>query len=767
MRVLTVSEVASDAAQATAMVRAGCPAATEIVEHIATGETEPVPAGPYDVVVIAGVLGEATRSALQRSGLLDSGLVLLVNDLSSSAARFAHELGTRVCLVAHGATVLGNCIAHEVRRQADRTEREARLHRELNQFVRSSERVRALLNVSVSDVIFSLDVEGDHFRFREINPAFTKATGLELDQVLGKRVEDIIPEPSRSLVLWKYREAIAQRRTVEWDEVTDYPSGKRFGHVSVTPVVDGDGVCTSLIGTVRDVTEERQRADAIRRYANIVSAVQIGLTVWDVDLERDVFTLKAANPAAERITRLPLQAQLGKTLAELMPKAVAAPAVELLREVARTGRTLERPELSSIPLWVLSVKVFPLEGGTVGLAFEDVSEQARSRSLLDAEKRILERVASGAPLETSMTELVLEMERQAAPAIASVLLLSSDGTRVKHCAAPHLPDAYNRAIDGAPIGPKAGSCGTAAALKRPVIVTDIEVDPHWDDYRDLARSFGLRACWSTPIVTHEGRVLGTFALYYKTPRAPVARDLELIARATHVASIAIQRHEIEDQLRRLSASIESAREDERTGIARELHDQLGQSLTALKLDLAWLQRRLKETSSAAEMGDRVKESMQLADELIAQMRRISSELRPALLDDGGLVSALRWQAEEFTRRARIACTVQSTVTDGHLGRDVTTAVFRVLQEALTNVTRHAGATHVVVRLSERDGHLDLEVEDDGKGFDPQDLSHPRALGVVGMRERARRLGGTLGFTAAAPHGAVVHLSLPLSKGASA
>jgi GAF domain-containing protein len=154
-----------------------------------------------------------------------------------------------------------------------------------------------------------------------------------------------------------------------------------------------------------------------------------------------------------------------------------------------------------------------------------------------------------------------------------------------------LPDAYNAAIDGAAIGPNAGSCGTAAALREPVIVTDVATDRRWADYRGLAAIAGIRACWSTPIFASDGRVLGTFALYYRAPRAPSAQDLALIARFGHVAGIALERHELDEQLRQLSARVEAAREDERTGIAREIHDQLGQALTVLKMDLAWIARR--------------------------------------------------------------------------------------------------------------------------------------------------------------------------------
>src|SRR5262249_54094917 len=189
--------------------------------------------------------------------------------------------------------------------------------------------------------------------------------------------------------------------------------------------------------------------------------------------------------------------------------------------------------------------------------------------------------------------IVRLIEELAPDSLASILMLDESGTRLRHGAAPSLPESYNRAIDGAAIGPRAGSCGTAAFRREPVLVTDIESDPLWEGYRELVRSLGLRACWSSPILANDGRALGTFAVYYREPRGPDEFARELVARAAHVAGIAIERRQLDDQLRALSQRIEATREEERTGIAREIHDQLGQALTALKMDIAWVSRRLR------------------------------------------------------------------------------------------------------------------------------------------------------------------------------
>ncbi|MDP2674960.1 MAG: PAS domain S-box protein [Dehalococcoidia bacterium] len=199
--------------------------------------------------------------------------------------------------------------------------------------------------------------------------------------------------------------------------------------------------------------------------------------------------------------------------------------------------------------------------GTIGVAL-DVTEGKRTDALLAGEKRVLEMVARGAPLQEVLEVLTRNVEEQANGMLCSILLLDQGGTNLRHGAAPSLPDAYNQAVDGIAIGPKVGSCGTAAYLKRPVIVSDIAIDPLWADVRHLALSHGLRACWSTPILASNGAVLGTAALYYREPREPNAQDLELIERVTHIAGIAIDRRLADEALRRrereLKALVENA-----------------------------------------------------------------------------------------------------------------------------------------------------------------------------------------------------------------
>jgi DNA-binding CsgD family transcriptional regulator len=169
-----------------------------------------------------------------------------------------------------------------------------------------------------------------------------------------------------------------------------------------------------------------------------------------------------------------------------------------------------------------------------------ISGHAFALAFIESQSGIIERLSRGAPLETVLALLVLAMESLSDGVLGSVLLLGADG-RIKHAAAPGLPAAYLKAIDGLKIGPAVGSCGTAMYLGRTVIVSDIATDPLWRPYRTLALKHGLRACWSAPILSSAGNVLGAFALYYRAPKVPSAQDKQLVEVAAQLAAIAIGR----------------------------------------------------------------------------------------------------------------------------------------------------------------------------------------------------------------------------------
>ena len=619
-------------------------------------------------------------------------------------------------------------------------------------------------------------------------------------------------------------------------------------------------------------------------------------------------------------------------------------------------------------------------------------------SSLGGQAHVLERIARGAQLSEVLEAIVTLIESAAPGMLCSILVIDRDGKRLRHGAAPNLPAIYNAAVDGLEIGPHAGSCGTAAFTRQPVIVRDVQVDPLWANYRALADPHGLRACWSTPIFSAAGRVLGTFAMYYREPRVPTSAEQALITTATDLAGIAIARHRAEEALReseerfskafhanpaplsitrladgrfldvneafltltgyareevigrtslelRLIGSVErdelvdrlrrsgaipdfefsirhragakrdvvvslvlcdlggeactlgifqdvtdrkraeealrtrerqlllaqqiahmgswewdirggavtwsdemwrifglqpgavratyeafldlvhpddrgfvreltdraavdgqpflfdfracrpdgavrilhcrgevtcdetghpvrmlgtdqdvtelrlaeeqlrlsqqklrnltahqlEVREEERARIAREIHDVLGQTLTALKLDVSSLREMVAHREPGADT--RLQEIAGLLDTAIKDVRRLASELRPVVLDELGLPAAVEWLTRDFQRRTGIECRVRSHLPEIAVPADVSTGLFRILQEALTNVARHSAATRVDVTLEHASRILYLDVTDNGRGLSEAAQANPDSLGILGMRERALLLGG--------------------------
>lgn len=219
-----------------------------------------------------------------------------------------------------------------------------------------------------------------------------------------------------------------------------------------------------------------------------------------------------------------------------------------------------------------------------------------------------------------------------------------------------------------------------------------------------------------------------------------------------------------EQLRSLSAHLQSVREKESTRIAREIHDELGQSLTALQMDVAWLGSQLPE--ELMHLRENARRMARLVDGTIDSVHRIITELRPILLDDLGLTAAIEWQAKEFQKRSGIDCYVYIDCMDNSIEKDLATALFRIFQEMITNVARHAGAKAVWVRLVQKENELCLEVIDDGKGITQKQIEDSRSFGIMGIRERVNLWNGQVGITGKHSKGTTVSVTIPIRMEAS-
>jgi PAS domain S-box-containing protein len=221
------------------------------------------------------------------------------------------------------------------------------------------------------------------------------------------------------------------------------------------------------------------------------------------------------------------------------------------------------------------------------------------------------------------------------------------------------------------------------------------------------------------------------------------------------------------ELRDLSARVLEAREEEKTRIARELHDELGQLLTALKMDLSWLRERVP--AGDAEIAAKTGQMHEMLEQTVSSTRRIAADLRPLMLDDLGLADAAGWLADDFSKRSGIRCEIKLAGDGAFAGLDgsVATAVYRALQESLTNIARHSGAKNAWIVLSIDGGRLHLEVEDDGRGISDPDLAKARSLGLKGMRERMTYLGGSLEVARAPRGGTRLRAQVPVRSAGAA
>lgn len=222
-----------------------------------------------------------------------------------------------------------------------------------------------------------------------------------------------------------------------------------------------------------------------------------------------------------------------------------------------------------------------------------------------------------------------------------------------------------------------------------------------------------------------------------------------------------------EKLRALAQRIESVREEESSRIAREIHDELGQLLTSVKLDLAWIAKRFvgpDRDQTRMEIQARIPDLMQTIEAAIQSVREIATALRPRILDELGLGPAMEWQAQDFDRRTGVRCQLSLPTLPLPIGPEQATALFRIFQEILTNVTRHAEATLVRVRLEVLAGMAELEVADDGRGITDQELNRWTSLGLIGMRERAEQLNGTLSICGSPGKGTTITVLIPLAGG---
>ena len=339
---------------------------------------------------------------------------------------------------------------------------------------------------------------------------------------------------------------------------------------------DDQGTPTRLIGIQIDVTESKQAAAQIAFQASLLHQVRQAVIATDLDGQITYW-----NQHAEDLYQWTVAEALGANVKDiLIPQALHHQAEHILQGVTEQGHwegefEVKRKDGSLLPIHMVDSLLRDGQAEPTGFVCVSVdisdrkhlqAEQARQAQLLAGQRQVLELMVLDTPLPEVLNQLLLTLETQAEGMLGSILLL--DDQQLWHGAAPSLPVAYQQAINGTEIGPQVGSCGTAAFRQEPVIVTDIATDPLWDNYRDLALAHGLRACWSVPIVSRTGQVLGTFAQYHQAPYHPSAQDEELIDIAIKLAGLAIEQNHSDQAIRESEARFRAIFEQAAVGMTQ-------------------------------------------------------------------------------------------------------------------------------------------------------------------------------------------------------
>jgi PAS domain S-box-containing protein len=513
-------------------------------------------------------------------------------------------------------------------------------------------------------------------------------------------------------------------------------------------------------------------------YPELLRKLPVGvvLLLLEDPLDAKTFRIVDANHAAGEITGSAPEALVGRTLADF-PKLLETPMPGQWLEALRSEKALNLGEISYgddlVRQGVYSVRVFPLSTNFLCVAFEDVADRKLEQQILrDREERFRQ-----------LVESVREYAIFQLDPLGHVVSWNAGAERLKGYTSEEIIGRHFSIFypqeDQMNDKPQ-DLLATAARHGQ-------SEDEGWRIRKDGSRF------WANVVITalrdSKGNLLGFAKLTQDTTER--RQKEEALTKAKELLELRVEqrtavltrvnqelRTEIAerqraeeqlraslDQLRALAGRLQTVREEERAFISREIHDELGQACTAIKMDLALIGRKLMKRQT--QLRTRVDSAIQLVDSTIATLRRIASELRPRTLDDLGLAAALESQAQEFESRTGIRCTVTLPQELRKLDADTSTAIFRIFQESLTNVARHAQATRVEARLGQESDRIIFQVLDDGRGFDPEEAKARKSLGLVGMQERALLLHGDLRIEGAPGAGTTMTLTIPLPRAVTA
>lgn len=585
----------------------------------------------------------------------------------------------------------------------------------------------------------------------------------------------------------------------------------------VREVADHVAIAIRQAQLLEEERKQRRLAEALQEAGRVLSATLDVESLWDRFLELigklvpyDSASVMAVEGNRVHMTRLRGYREVG---GEELARRVAGLTLRIdetenLQQMVETGRAIVIPDTASEPDWetpagithIRSWAGAPIQIRGITVAFFSV-DKMEPNFYRPEHARVLEAFAGQVSLALQNAHLFAEMQRR----LRELWALFHAGTSLTELSDPEKvgrrilstlqsfmdfrqAGVIMRGPQGkleivAYEGSGAEETGTtdverderlerAARAETSVVRWVIEkgeavrLDDVQEDGRYVAVDPEVQSELCVPLQVG-GRTIGAINVEKKVRQGFDEHDERVLTTMAAQAAVALENarlftaeHEAREQLSRLAEYLQAAREAERKRIAREIHDEFGQALTALNMDVAWLSQRLQTADTQVE--DTVREMEELIAHSIQTTRRIATELRPGVLDDLGLVAALEWQVQEFTRRFGIDCELHIDGDGLPIGSNVATTCFRICQEALTNVARHAKADQVHVRLEERNDEVVLSVRDNGRGIREEEIRDSDSLGLTGMAERARSFGGEFTIAGTEGKGTTVRAHLPLN-----
>jgi PAS domain S-box-containing protein len=516
-----------------------------------------------------------------------------------------------------------------------------------------------------------------------------------------------------------------------------------WADVIFTALYDELGELTGYAKITRDITARKKEDD---KFKGLLESAPDAMVIAD-----NSGKIALLNKQAEFLFGYDKQELIGQPVEKLIPVSVRERHIKHRQNysgeprVRPMGAGLElfavRKDGTLIPVEISLSPLDSTEGSLVIAAIRDVSERKKAedkfRGLLESapDAMIVTDHKGSIVLVNHQTEMLFHYKKEELIGKTVEILIPSD-VREKHVG--HRQRYFNSS-NVRPMG---------AGLELFAVRKD-------------GSKFPVEISLS-PLITSEGKLVVaairdiTEKKYNETLLNKFNEEL-----TKQVAEKTSEIHENAEQLRQLSAHLQHIREEERESMAREIHDQLGQMLTGLKMDISWL---LKEISPNNEIiSYKFKSSLSLLDDIVKTVRRISTELHPGILDDLGLIAALEWQSNEFEKRSGIKVCFDSSEEAITVIASAAIGIFRIYQESLTNIARHAGANKVHVSLRIEDDHLKFIVSDNGKGFDTSVKSQNKSLGLIGMRERALMMDGKCQVSSELGKGTTIQLNVPVKS----